>query len=121
MIIILTINRVRVAKSPKTFSVTTMDLDNGESTVRTADGTLTRDRIAVKKQLEITFPTMNASQMSSVLNSMSGVFFPVTYPDPQAGGNVTKTFYAGNRSSPAALKKNDILYWGEMSVTLIER
>ena len=98
-----------------------MDLDNGETTVRTANGTLTRDRIAVKKQIEITFPTMKSAEMSSILKSMSGVFFTVYYPDPVEGVYLTKTFYAGNRPVSVAIKKNGEIYWGEMKITLIEK
>jgi hypothetical protein len=116
----LKINNINVA-SPSEFSVTVLDLDNGESTVRTADGTLNRDRIAVKRQLDITWPPLKWSDTSTLLQAMSGVFFEVYYPDPMTGQYVTKTFYAGNRPAPVAIVKDSEIYWGGLKVTLIER
>lgn len=116
----LKINNVNVA-APSEFSVTVLDLDNGESTVRTADGTLNRDRIAVKRQIDITWPPLKWSDTSTLLQAMSGVFFEVYYPDPMTGQYVTKTFYAGNRPAPVAIVKDSEIYWGGLKVTLIER
>ena len=116
----LKINNINVA-APSEFSVTVLDLDNGESTVRTADGTLNRDRIAVKRQLDITWPPLKWSDTSTLLQAMSGVFFEVYYPDPMTGQYVTKTFYAGNRPAPVAIVKDSEIYWGGLKVTLIER
>jgi hypothetical protein len=107
--------------TPAEFSVTILDLDNGESSVRTADGTLNRDRIAVKRQLDITWPVMNRSDTSTILQAMSGVFFTVNYPDPYTGDYETKTFYVGNRPVPVAIVKESEIYWGGLKVTLIER
>lgn len=114
------INNIEIA-TPSEFSVTVSDLDNGESSVRTADGTLNRDRIAVKRQLDITWPPLKWSDTSTLLQAMSGVFFEVYYPDPMTGQYVTKTFYAGNRPAPVAIVKDSEIYWGGLKVTLIER
>jgi len=114
------INNIEIA-TPSEFSVTVSDLDNGESTVRTADGTLNRDRIAVKRQIDITWPPLKWSDTSTLLQAMSGVFFEVYYPDPMTGQYVTKTFYAGNRPAPVAIVKDSEIYWGGLKVTLIER
>ena len=116
----LKINNINVA-APSEFSVTVLDLDNGESSVRTADGTLSRDRIAVKRQLDITWPPLKWSDTSTLLQAMSGVFFEVYYPDPMTGQYATKTFYAGNRPAPVAIVKDSEIYWGGLKVTLIER
>jgi len=107
--------------TPSEFSVTILDLDNGESSVRTADGTLNRDRIAVKRQLDITWPVMNWLDTSTILQAMSSVFFTVNYPDPFTGYYETKTFYVGNRPVPVAIVKGNEIYWGGLKVTLIER
>lgn len=116
----LKINNTVVA-APSEFSVTVLDLDNGESTVRTADGTLNRDRIAVKRQLDITWPPLKWSDTSTLLQAMSSVFFSVYYPDPVDGAHTTKTFYVGNRPVPVAIVKDSEIYWGGLKVTLIER
>ena len=114
------INNIEIA-TPSEFSVTVSDLDNGESTVRTADGTLNRDRVAVKRQIDLTWPALTWSQTSTLLQAMSNVFFEVYYPDPMTGAYTTKTFYAGNRPVPVAIPKGNDIVWGNVKVTLIER
>ena len=115
------INGTELPVYPSEFVVTTLDLDNGESTVRTADGTLNRDRIAVKKQIEMTWAALTWSEVSSLLQAMSEIFFEVYYPDPATGQYETKTFYAGNRPAPVAIPKGDDIIWTGIKVTLTER
>lgn len=115
------INGTEIPVYPSDFSVTTLDLDNGESTVRTADGTLNRDRVAVKRQLDITWPPLSWSDTSTILTAMQDVFFSVYYPDPVTGQHETKTFYVGNRPIPVAIVKGNDIIWGNLKVTLIER
>ncbi len=116
------INDVEIAVYPSEFSVTTLDLDDGESTVRTADGTLNRDRVAVKRQLELSWGMLTWPEISSILQAISPIFFDVSYPDPMIGAQATKTFYAGNRPAPFALKDSSgNVMWSGLKVTLIER
>lgn len=117
----LRINGVEIAAYPSAFTVTTMDLDDAATTTRTADGTLNRDRVAVKRQIEMTFPPLPWAKVSAILQAMGDVFFDFYYPDPYAGEYVTKRFYVGNRPAPVALVKNGELYWGEMQITLTEQ
>lgn len=119
--VLLKINNVEVVAYPKDFTVTPLDLDNGESSVRTADGTLTRDRITVKRQIEMAWGLLTWPQMSSLLQAMSGVFFDFYYPDPMTGTYVTKKFYVGNRPAPAALSKGAEIFWSGLQITLTER
>jgi len=110
-----------VIPSPKEFQVTPMDIDNSESSVRTSDGTLTRDRITIKRQIDITWGILRWNDISIILKSMSDMFFEVYYPDPMEGTYVTKTFYVGNRPCPVALEKDGVLMWDGLKVTLTER
>lgn len=118
---ILKINGVNIAESPKEFSVTPMDLDDGSTTVRTADGILHRDRIAVKRQIEMSWGLLKWATLATLLQSMSNTFFEFYYPDPMEGTYVTKTFYVGNRPCPAALSQNGEIYWKDLKVTLTEK
>ena len=118
---ILKINGVEIAEYPKEFSVIPLDIDNGESTVRTADGTLNRDRVAVKRQVEMSWGVLPWNKVSALLQSMSGVFFDFYYPDPMTGNYVTKKFYVGNRPTPAALSKDGQIFWSGLKVTLTEQ
>lgn len=118
---IIKINNVALAESPKEFRVTIVDLDDGESSVRTLDGTLTRDRVAVKRQIAMSWGVLKWSIISSILTSMTDTFFEVYYPDPLTGGYETKTFYVGDRPVPTALSKDGEIYWNDVSIILVEQ
>ena len=83
---------------PKSYKVTVSDID-GESN-RNANGELVRDRIAVKRKLEMEWGPLDDSEISILLKAVKDTFFEVTFPDPQEG-ILTKTMYVGDRSAPA--------------------
>lgn len=118
---LIKINGEEIAAYPFEFSVTPMDLDNGETTVRTMDGTLNRDRITVKRQINWSFNALSWEAISALLKSMSATFFDVYYPDPMEGDYVTKTFYVGNRPTTVAIARGDEIVWSGLKVTLTER
>lgn len=118
---IIKINDTELPKYPAEFSVTPMDIDNGETTTRTADGTLNRDRIATKRQIEMTWGALEWETISAILNLMSGTFFDVYYPDPMDGTYATRTFYVGNRPATVAVAQGDKILWSGLKVTLTER
>lgn len=115
------INGVEIAEYPSKFTVTAMDLDDGESTGRTADGTLNRDRIRVVRQIEMEWGVLSWSKISAVLKAMDTVFFQFTYPDPITGAYETKTFYVGNRPAPFAVSNGNNIMWSGLKVTLTEK
>ena len=94
----LKINGVTV-KAPKSFSFAVMDLDG--QTERTASGKMKRDRKATKRKLEVEWGHLSDSEISTILQAVSPIFFQVTYPDALTGGIRTGTFYVGDRTSPA--------------------
>jgi len=118
---LIKINGVIIAAYPKEFSVTPLDLDNAESTERTANGVLNRDRIATKRQIDMTFPTLAWATISALLQQMSAVFFTLYYPDPMDGDYATRTFYVGNRPSPFSITKGGVLMWDGLKITLTEK
>ncbi|TGE31333.1 DUF6711 family protein [Desulfosporosinus sp. Sb-LF] len=118
---IIKINGVEIAAYPTEFSVTPMDLDNGDSTTRAADGTLNRDRVAVKRQVEMTWSMLDWATTSKLLKSMSDIFFDLYYPDPMDGTYSTRTFYVGNRPTPFAYNKNGTIMWAGLKATLTEK
>lgn len=115
------IDGVTLPVQPSKFEPIVMDLDDGETTTRTADGQLTRDRIAVKRQINLEWPPLQWDDLSVILQAISNVFFDVTYPDPETGQYETKTFYPSNRTSPMAIDKNGVIWWSGLSVTLTEQ
>lgn len=115
------INGKEVAAYPSSFTVTMLDIDDGESSVRTSNGMLSRDRVAVKRQIEMSWGVLKWSEISGVLTAMEDVFFPVTYPDPMTGKYETKTFYVGNRPAPFAVAQGNEVLWSGLKVTLTEQ
>lgn len=118
---LIKIDGVEIAAYPTEFSVTVLDLDNADSTTRSADGTLNRDRVAVKRQVDMTFSALEWTEISSLLQQMSPVFFNFYYPDPMEGAYSTRTFYVGNRPTPFAMNKGGTIVWNGLKMTLIEQ
>ncbi|MNB97781.1 hypothetical protein D3C75_450130 [compost metagenome] len=117
----LKINGTEIAVYPSAFSPTILDLDDGDSTVRTADGTLNRDRVAVKRQIDLSWGVLTWNEISALLRSMDGVFFDFYYPDPMTGKYETKSMYVGNRPAPVAVSKDGQILWSGLKVTLTEK
>ncbi len=117
---LIKIDNVGIPIYPIEFTVTTMDLDS-DSSVRSADGTLNRDRIAVKRQIEMSWNALSWANISALLKAMSSTFFDLYYPDPYEGIYMTKTFYVGNRPAPVAIPKGDEIIWSGLKVTLTEK
>ena len=115
----LSINGVEIA-TPKSFEVAISDLD-GESN-RNANGEMIRDRIGVKRKITLEWPPLTQSEMSTLLTAVSGVFFTVTFPDPQQGV-VTKTMYVGDRTAPAYFYDTRIkqVKWSGLKMNFIEK
>lgn len=68
----ISINGVQIA-TPKVYEATVSDLD-GE-TNRNANGDMIRDRIAVKRKLNLEWGSLTQNQIAPILNAVSGVFF----------------------------------------------
>ena len=115
----LKINNVNI-KAPSVFQVDIQDID-GESN-RNAKGKLLRDRIAVKRKLNLEWGPLKQSEIAPILNAVSGVFFTVTFPDPELG-IITKTMYVGDRTAPAYFfdKKTQEVKWQGLKMNFIEK
>ncbi len=113
----LKVNGVAIA-APSAYEVTIQDLD-GESN-RVAAGYMVRDRIAVKRKINLEWPPLSQMEISTLLNSVSSVFFTVTFPDPQQG-MITKTMYVGDRTAPAYQYKNGEVKWSGLKMNFIEK
>lgn len=106
--------------APDTYEVTISDLD--ASANRSGNGTLFRDRIAVKRTINLSWLSLDSMELSKVLQALSPVFFEVTYLDPQINGLSAGTFYVSDRTQAVALKQSDGSYkWGNVSFSLVER
>lgn len=115
----ITINGVQVT-APDTYTVTIADLD--ASANRSGNGTLFRDRIAVKRTIDVSWLFLTPQELSVLLNSVSAVFFPVIYLDPELNGLRTGTFYVSDRKAGAAVRNADGSYtWRDVGFSLVER
>ncbi|MDN4069932.1 hypothetical protein QYF50_18685 [Paenibacillus vini] len=117
---LLKANGVALVASPSEFKVTILDLDDADSSVRTSDGTLNRDRVAVKRQVEIGWNALTQVQISQILKAMENVFFDFSFTDPK-DGYVTKRMYIGDRAAPIAFERNGVLWYKDLKFTLTER
>lgn len=115
----ITINGTQVA-APDTYTVTIADLDSSAN--RSGNGTLYRDRVAVKRTIDLSWLFLDSRELSVLLTNVSSVFFPVTYLDPQTGGYKSGTFYVSDRPAGVAVKNADGTYtWRDISMSLVER
>lgn len=106
--------------APDTYEVVIADLD--ASANRSGNGTLFRDRIAVKRTINMSWLFLSQQELGALLNSVSPVFFSVTYLDPQTMGENTGTFYVSDRTAGVAVKNADGSYrWRDVSLSLVER
>lgn len=117
----LKVNGQNIVATPSEMQVTILDLDDADSSVRTADGTLNRDRVAVKRQIDLTWSMLSNVQISQILKAMDAVFFEFTFPDPMEDKNITKRVYVGNRAAPMAFVKNGVTWYKDFKITLTER
>lgn len=115
----LRINNVNMPE-PSSLTWDNMDIDSSKSG-RNANGAMLRDRIASKVKLAIEWKLLSPADMSTVLTAISPAFFQCTYPDAKAGGFQSKTMYAGDRSAPALVMKDGVMFWSGLKVTFTEQ
>lgn len=108
-----------VIKTPAALKLTLADID-GES-YRNAKGEIIRDRIAVKRNLDLSWGALTTAEISTLLNSVTATFFSVTYMDALAGAEITKTFYVGDRSAPVYSLVNGKELWSGLSMSFAEK
>lgn len=97
------------------------DVD-GPNAGRSMDATVIRDRVATKIRLDVTCRPLYQNEASIVLTAIKPEFVPVTYTDPELGGDVTKTMYSNN--IPAQFLMIDRVgreMWSGVAFPLIEQ
>ena len=115
----ITINGTQIA-APDSYKVTIADLDSSAN--RSGDGTLYRDRVAVKRTIDMSWLIIDAQELSVLLNSVSEVYFIATYLDPQTNSYRTGEFYVSNRDAGVAVKNSDGSYtWKNVAFPIVER
>lgn len=118
-IVILTVNGVKFP-NPSKMQVTIEDWDASTSE-RNANGDLMRDRVAVKRKIEVEYSLLTGEQMSLILKATEDVFFDVVYFDPQQNGFLTKTMYIGNRAPSFYVLRDGKVMYRDFKFSLIEK
>lgn len=113
----LIINGV-VVPTPKSMSISINDID--AETGRNANGTIVRDRVAVKRKIECEWGMLTQDEMQKLLNAVTPVFFSVKFIDPQIG-ETTKTMYVGDRTAPVYNFNSKFKLWSSLKMNFIEK
>lgn len=87
--------------NPSSMEHQVYDLDAGGSTGRTLDGSMQRDRVAVKEKLVMSFPPMIAADYHTALSLVADQFFYCKYFSVKTGSVRTALMYVGDRSAKA--------------------
>jgi hypothetical protein len=105
---------------PKSYQAIISDIDADSN--RNANGELLRDRIAVKRKLELEWEPLSQSEISTLLKAVEDVFFDVTFIDPK-DGEITKTMYVGDRTAPAYAydEESNEMKWKGLKMDFIEK
>lgn len=108
-----------VMPTPKEFKVGIEDVD-GEAE-RNARGDLLRDRVAIKRKLECAWGPLSPANISKILKAVKPEFFTCEFPDPEEGTLITKTMYAGPKSSTMYSYIGGQAKWEGLSFNIIEK
>ena len=112
------INGTELPVAPDAYTVGIQDISNAE---RNAQGEMILDRIATKRKLSLSWHILSGSDMSTILNLVSDVFFTVNYIDPQDNAARSGTFYSGDRTAAGITYKDNMMYWKDAKFDVIER
>lgn len=109
--------------TPETVNWSINDLDSENGSGRADEGTMFRDRVAVKRKLEVSWPPLSKADMSSLLKAVEDIFFTLSYPDAYTGAMRSMTCYVGDRSVPMLRYDEGTgdWVWGNVSINFIEQ
>ena len=96
------------------------DVD-GPNAGRGLDGTLIRDRVAIKRRLDVTCKTLTTEEAHIILTAIEPEWVTVSYTDPMSGTTLAKTMYSNNIPATIAIVKNGVEYWTGITFPLIEK
>lgn len=91
----------------------------GEEATRNLDGSLTRDRRAIKIRLDITCRPLTATEAETLLKLIRPVTVNVSYTDPMLGATVSN-FYSNNIPASYLMQRGGVDYWEGIEFPLIE-
>lgn len=105
--------------APSSMTVTKSDVDS--NTNRDAMGVMHRDRIAIKKKIELTWSGIKShSDVTKIMKAIEPQTISVTYFDPYEGDWVTKTMYAGDVTAEVYNQANGVPVYKTIKFNLIQ-
>lgn len=96
------------------------DVD-GEEAGRALDGTMYRDRKAIKYRLDITCRPLTNAESPTVLAAIEPEYVDVVYDDPRLGASTRRTVYSNNIPASFEFEQDGVDYWGGIAFPLIEK
>ena len=100
-----------------------LNTEDAPTSGRNASGYMFRDVVADKRKLQVSWPPLDDTQISTLLQMIDAPFFEIEYPDAHDGTVRDMECYVGNR--PAPIKSYNATsgkwLWGSLSVSFIER
>lgn len=97
------------------------DVD-GPNAGRTLDGTMIRDRRAIKIRWDVTCKPLTSAELSTVLTLIEPEFVLLNYSDPVTNALASDKFYANNFPTQfAMITRNGVEYWSGLSFPLIQK
>jgi len=104
--------------SPNDVQVSYFDLSTAE---RAEDGTMYISFIAEKRRIDLTWTMLTDSQWSQILDAIRSRR-PKFYVrlDTSSLGSIEMLAYVGDRKATLAFIRNNVRYWKDTSISLIE-
>ncbi|MGO4185214.1 DUF6711 family protein [Paenibacillus sp. TAF43_2] len=88
---------------------------------RNARGDLIKERINIKRKLELSWAYLPADDLARLLTAILANFISVTYLDPQLNAKRTASFYASPPSIEAIDYINDVIRYKNIKFNIIEK
>ena len=89
---------------------------------RMQDGTMERDRVAIKYRFDITCRPLTADEQAFILTLINPVFVEVQYTDPLTNTTTSDSYYSNNIPSTFAIRHPDgTEWWTGLAFPLIQR
>lgn len=112
-------------KSPSAITWSVQDISSPDAG-RTLDGIMHKERLALpggqKRKLKLSWGLVKfGTESRTILQAFTPEYVSVTYPDPQEGAVVTKTFYTGDKELEFKTWWNGKQLLADMSFSIIEQ
>ena len=107
-------------KTPSVFKPSLQDVSAAGSG-RTQDAVMHKNRVAQKWKIQLAWNNISPADTAAILTAFNPEYFTVTFTNPMTNAEVTKTFYAGDRSSPIKTWTTNNKIYEQVAFDIIER